>query len=61
MGKHKKMSASQVLFASAFVATVLTIADDFFDWKYRIYLGIFAGLTTLAGIGLAKILFKDKS
>ena len=60
MGKQKKMSVSQVLFASAFVATVLTIADDLFDWKYRIYLGIFAGLTTLTGIALAKFLFKDK-
>ncbi|WP_423406694.1 hypothetical protein AABM38_12320 [Heyndrickxia sp. MSNUG] len=61
MGKNKKMSVRQIIFASAFVATVLIIADDLFDWKYRIYLGIFAGLTTLTGIGLAKILFKDKS
>lgn len=60
MKKNKKMSVRQIIIASAFVATVLTIADDLFDWEYRIYLGIFAGLTTLAGIGLAKVLFKNK-
>jgi len=55
-----KMSISQTLFAAFFVATIITFVPDLFEWNNRLYLGIFAGITSLAGTASAKILFKDK-
>jgi hypothetical protein len=59
MRKFKeRLSIPQALFASFFVATILTFVPDFIGLNNRIYLGIFAGITSLAGYAIARFLFK---
>lgn len=56
-----RLSIQQALFASFFVvATILTFIPDLIGVNNRIYLGIFAGITSFAGYVLARILFKDE-
>lgn len=55
-----RLSIQQSLFASFFVATILTFIPDLIGVNNWIYLGIFAGITSFAGYVLARILFKDE-
>jgi hypothetical protein len=56
-----KLNTPQIIFTSAFVATIVTVASSFIEWDKQIYTGIFAGITTIVGAVIAKIIFKDKS
>jgi hypothetical protein len=55
-----KLNIPQIILMSFFVASVVTISNSLLDWDKRIYAGIFAGLTTVVGGILAKVLIRDK-
>jgi hypothetical protein len=55
-----RLNIPQILFMSFFVATIMTISDSVIKWEHRIYVGIFAGITTMVGSSLAKFIFKDR-
>ncbi|WP_191562464.1 hypothetical protein [Metabacillus idriensis] len=55
-----KLNIPQIILMSFFVATVVTISNSLIDWDQRIYAGIFAGLTTIIGGILAKVIIRDK-
>ncbi|USK32592.1 hypothetical protein LIT25_18600 [Bacillus sp. F19] len=55
-----KLNVPQIILMSVFVATVVTISNSLIDWDKRIYAGIFAGLTTIVGALIAKVIIKDK-
>ncbi|MBT2701185.1 hypothetical protein J7E79_28285 [Bacillus sp. ISL-40] len=56
-----KLNKPQIIFTSAFVATIVTVASSFIEWNKQIYAGIFAGITTIVGAVFAKMIFKDKN
>lgn len=56
-----KLNTPQIIFTSAFVATIVTVASSFIEWDKQIYAGIFAGISTLVGAVFAKIIFKDNN
>ena len=58
---NTKATIPQIIFLSAFVATVLTVVDLYVEWDRSIYAGLFAGLMTLIGIIFAKIIFRDEN
>ena len=58
---NTKATIPQIIFLSAFVATVLTVVDLYVEWDRSIYAGLFAGLMTLIGIVFAKIIFRDEN
>jgi hypothetical protein len=53
-----KLNIPQIILMSFFVATVVTISNSLIDWDRRIYAGIFAGLTTIVGGLLAKVIIR---
>ncbi|TDL76161.1 hypothetical protein [Peribacillus frigoritolerans] len=55
-----KLNIPQVILMSFFAATVVTISNSLIDWDKKIYAGIFAGLTTIVGGILAKVIIRDK-
>ncbi|MGM0922628.1 MAG: hypothetical protein ACQEWW_15650 [Bacillota bacterium] len=54
-----KLNIPQIILMSFFVATVVTISNALIDWDKRIYAGVFAGLTTIVGGLLAKVIIRD--
>ena len=58
---NTKATIPQIIFSSAFVATVLTVVDSYVEWDKSIYSGLFAGLMTLVGFVFAKTIFKDEN
>jgi hypothetical protein len=54
-----KLNIPQIILMSFFVATVVTISNSLIDWDKRIYAGIFAGLTTIVGGLIAKVIIRD--
>ncbi|QFK72397.1 hypothetical protein F7984_14675 [Pradoshia sp. D12] len=61
MKLNAKLNTPQIIFTSAFVATILTVVDSFVDWDKSIYRGLFAGIMTIVGAVFAKIIFKDEN
>ncbi|UYZ20267.1 hypothetical protein [Mesobacillus jeotgali] len=55
----KKLNFPQVLFASFFIATILTFANQMIAWENKIYSGIFAFIITLAVFSISEKIFKD--
>ncbi|MBT2641392.1 hypothetical protein J7I80_03995 [Bacillus sp. ISL-41] len=55
----KKLNVSQVLFASFFIATILTFANNIIAWENKIYSGIFAFIITLAVFSISEKILKD--
>jgi uncharacterized transporter YbjL len=54
-----KLNIPQIILMCVFAATVVTISNSLIDWDERIYAGIFAGLTTIIGGLLAKVIIRD--
>jgi ABC-type tungstate transport system substrate-binding protein len=55
----KKINFRQALFTGFFVATIIAVARNMFDWESGIYLGIFAFIVTLAVSFIAQKVIKD--
>ncbi|MBM7602449.1 hypothetical protein JOC75_000419 [Metabacillus crassostreae] len=58
---NARLNTVQIIFTSAFFATVVTIANSFIEWDNQNYSGIFAGITTIIGAAFAKVIFKEKN
>lgn len=58
---NARLNTVQIIFASAFFATVVTIANSFIEWDNQIYAGVFAGITTIIGAVFAKVIFKEEN
>lgn len=56
---NKKLSFLQVLFASFFIATILTFINHMIAWQNKIYSGIFAFIVSLAVFYIAQKVIKD--
>ncbi|MGG4489861.1 hypothetical protein [Metabacillus idriensis] len=54
-----KLNLPQIILMSVFAATVVPISNSLIDWDKRIYAGIFAGLTTIVGGLMAKVIIRD--
>lgn len=61
MKLNAKLNTPQIIFTSAFVATILTIVSFFVEWDKSIYMGLLAGIITIVGGVFAKIIFKDEN
>ncbi|MCM3729864.1 hypothetical protein M3226_30535 [Neobacillus cucumis] len=57
---NKKLSIPQIIFTAFFVATFMTVSDSFIEWDNSIYHGIYAGILSIVGGVIAKVIFKDK-
>lgn len=55
-----KLNTPQIIFASAFVGTIVTIVSYFVEWDKSIYAGLFAGIMAIVGAVFAKIIFLEK-
>lgn len=55
----KKLNLPQVLFASFFIATILTLANSVITWQSKIHSGIFAFMITIAVFSITQKIFKD--
>ena len=61
MKLNAKLNTPQIIFTSAFAATILTIVNSFVEWDKSIYMGLLAGIITMVGGVFAKIIFKDEN
>ena len=61
MKLNAKLNTPQIIFTSAFAATILTIISSFVEWDKSIYMGLLAGIITMVGEAFAKIIFKDEN
>ena len=61
MKLNAKLNTPQIIFTSAFAATILTIISSFVEWDKSIYMGLLAGIITIVGGVFAKIIFKDEN
>lgn len=50
----RKLNLQQVLFASFFIATILTFANNIIEWENKIYSGIFAFIVSLAVFSISQ-------
>ncbi|MGE7601295.1 hypothetical protein ACQKL5_02205 [Peribacillus sp. NPDC097675] len=60
MKLNAKLNTAQIIFTSAFTATILTVVTSFVEWDKSIYTGLFAGIMAMVGAVLAKIIFKEE-
>ena len=61
MKLNAKLNTPQIIFTSAFAATILTIVSSFVEWDKSIYMGFLAWIITIVGGVFAKIIFKDEN
>lgn len=54
-----KLNTPQIVFTSAFVATIVTVVNSYIEWDKQIYAGIFAGITTIIAAVFSKLIFKE--
>ena len=61
MKLNAKLNTPQIIFTSAFAATILTVVSSFIEWDKSIYSSLFAGIVTIVGAAFAKIIFKEET